>query len=102
MVICFAIAQPLPTPPSLDAEALTPALRSKIFQNFRLSSAAVEDVSLDRLESEESQSTYPPLPASARRGLDSCEALGSRVLEFPHCEPGSDNSRYSRNCLGSH
>jgi hypothetical protein len=54
MVICFAMAPPLPTPPSLAADALTPALRSKTFQNFRLSSAAVLLVSLDRLGSKES------------------------------------------------
>src|SRR5277367_3081972 len=41
IVICLAIWLPLlPTPPSRDAEALTPALRSKTFQNLRLSSAA--------------------------------------------------------------
>jgi hypothetical protein len=41
MVICLAIWLPLlPTPPSRDAEALTPALRSNTFQNLRLSSAA--------------------------------------------------------------
>ena len=45
MVICLAIWLPLlPTPPSRDAEALTPALRSKTFQNLRLSSAARYDV----------------------------------------------------------
>jgi hypothetical protein len=42
IVICFAIWLLFaPTPPSLDAEALVPALRSKTFQNFRLSSAAM-------------------------------------------------------------
>jgi hypothetical protein len=41
IVICLAIWVPLlPTPPSRDAEALTPALRSNTFQNLRLSSAA--------------------------------------------------------------
>lgn len=40
MVICLAIAPPFPTPPSREVEALTPALRSKTFQNFKLSSAA--------------------------------------------------------------
>ena len=49
IVICFAMAPPFPTPPSLDAEALTPALRSNTFQNFRLSSAAASSiVSMDR------------------------------------------------------
>jgi hypothetical protein len=42
MVICFAIWLLFaPTPPSRDAEALVPALRSNTFQNFKLSSAAV-------------------------------------------------------------
>jgi hypothetical protein len=49
IVICFAIAPPLPTPPSRDADALTPAFRSNTFQNFKLSSAAVGHVSLYRL-----------------------------------------------------
>jgi hypothetical protein len=40
MVIDFAICTLLLTPPSRAAEALVPGLRSKIFQNFRLSSAA--------------------------------------------------------------
>jgi hypothetical protein len=48
IVICFAIAPPLPTPPSLDAEAVTPAFRSNTFQNFKLSSAAAQKVSLSR------------------------------------------------------
>ncbi len=46
MVICFAIWLPLPTPPSLAAEALTPALRSNTFQNFKLSSAAATSLAL--------------------------------------------------------
>lgn len=49
MVICLAIAPPLPTPPSRDAAALSPAFRSKTFQNFKLSSAAVGNVSPRRL-----------------------------------------------------
>lgn len=40
MVICLAIAPPLPMPPSRDAAAVMPALRSNTFQNFKLSSAA--------------------------------------------------------------
>lgn len=40
----FVIWALLPTPPSRDAEALVPGLRSKIFQNFRLSSAAKQNM----------------------------------------------------------
>lgn len=40
MVIDLFIFALLPTPPSREAEALVPALRSNTFQNFKLSSAA--------------------------------------------------------------
>lgn len=43
IVICLLRWAPLlPTPPSRDAEAVVPGLRSKTFQNFRLSSAAAQ------------------------------------------------------------
>lgn len=42
IVICFAMSPPLPvTPPSLDIAEADPGFFSKIFQNLRLSSAAV-------------------------------------------------------------
>ena len=46
MVMCLDISPPLPvTPPSRAPADAVPAFFSKIFQNFRLSSAAVHRVS---------------------------------------------------------
>lgn len=64
MVMDFAIWALLPTPPSRDAEALVPGLRSKIFQNFRLSSAA-EDTLADEHNNTGISGTYEYIPAVA-------------------------------------
>ena len=101
MVICLTISPPFPvTPPSRDATDAAPGFFSNIFQNFKLSSAAMKSqlktlkvLDILRLK------TYLLLPASDHLDLNMSEVPWFRVLVSPRCVPVSDSSIYSKSCL---
>lgn len=100
MVICLAIVLPFPLmPPSRASEDPDPGFFSKIFQNLRLSSAAVRQVSTRCAHT--FIKSYLLLRASGRPDSDSCEAPLFHEPGSQRFVPMLDSSKCSRNYLES-
>ena len=102
IVICLTMSPPLPViPPSLEIADADPGFFSKIFQNLRLSSAAVCIVSIARIGWED-YCIYLRSLASDHRDSSSCVVLWFHELESQRCVRESGSSRCLANCLESH